>query len=51
MQFTANQIATLLGGTVEGSPEVVVSQLAKIEEGTEGCLSFFGKPKVRAFPV
>lgn len=49
MQFTANQIATLLGGTVEGSPEVVVSQLAKIEEGTEGCLSFLANPKYEHF--
>ena len=45
MQFTAEQIATLLNGTVEGNPEVLVSQLAKIEEGVDGALSFLANPK------
>ena len=49
MQFTANQIATLLGGFVEGNPDVVVNQLAKIEEGSEGCLSFLSNPKYEHF--
>ncbi len=33
MEFTANQIAGILEGTVEGDGEVTVSSLAKIEEG------------------
>ena len=45
MQFTAEQIATLLNGQVEGNPDVLVSQLAKIEEGFEGALSFFSYRK------
>lgn len=45
MQFTAEQIAGLLNGEVEGSPEARVSQLAKIEEGKEGTLSFLSNPK------
>lgn len=49
MQFTANQIATLLGGFVEGNPDVLVNQLAKIEEGSEGCLSFLSNPKYEHF--
>ncbi len=32
MQFTAEQIATLLKGTVEGNPAVLVDSLSKIEE-------------------
>jgi len=32
MQFTAEQIATLLKGQVEGNPETLVDQLSKIEE-------------------
>ena len=40
MKFTAKQIADLLRGTVEGDGDVVVSSLAKIEEGKEGSLSF-----------
>ena len=33
MKFSAEQIAELLGGEVEGDSQVSVSQLAKIEEG------------------
>lgn len=40
MVFTAQQIAGFTGGTVEGNPEVTVNSFAKIEEGTEGALSF-----------
>lgn len=49
MQFTAEQIATLLNGKVEGNPEATVSQLAKIEEGVEGTLSFLANPKYEHF--
>ena len=49
MQFTANQIATLLQGYVEGNPEVLVNQLAKIEEGEEGSLAFLSNPKYEHF--
>lgn len=49
MQFTANQIATLLGGYVEGNPDVVVNQLAKIEEGERGALAFLSNPKYEQF--
>ncbi|MEW6470528.1 MAG: UDP-3-O-(3-hydroxymyristoyl)glucosamine N-acyltransferase [Bacteroidota bacterium] len=40
MEFTAAQIAGLLGGKVEGNPSVTVSKLSKIEEGVTGSLSF-----------
>jgi UDP-3-O-[3-hydroxymyristoyl] glucosamine N-acyltransferase len=40
MEFTAQQIADLLNGTVEGNGNVVVSELSKIEEGKQGSLSF-----------
>lgn len=49
MQFSAEQIATLLQGTVEGNPAAMVSQLAKIEEGFEGALSFLSNPKYEHF--
>ncbi|HEY1023767.1 MAG TPA: UDP-3-O-(3-hydroxymyristoyl)glucosamine N-acyltransferase [Sphingobacteriaceae bacterium] len=45
MQFTAQQIALLLNGTVEGNPDVEVSQLAKIEEAEKGSLSFLANPR------
>src|SRR5690606_4182262 len=49
MQFTANQIATLLNGYVEGNPDVLVNQLAKIEEGEVGALAFLSNPKYEHF--
>ena len=49
MQFTALELGLLLQGTVEGKPEVTVNQLAKIEEATEGCLSFLANPKYEQF--
>ena len=40
MEFTAEQIAGLLNGNVEGNPEAMVNTLSKIEEGTLNSLSF-----------
>jgi len=45
MNFTANQIAEILEGTIEGNPDIEVSKLAKIEEGSEGSLTFLSNPK------
>ena len=44
MEFTAKQIAESLNGTVEGNPEVTITRLAKIEEGTEGSITFLANP-------
>jgi UDP-3-O-[3-hydroxymyristoyl] glucosamine N-acyltransferase len=44
MDFTARQIADILNGKVEGDPEVVVSRLAKIEEGLPGTMTFLANP-------
>lgn len=44
MQFTAEQIATFLGGEVVGDAKVSVSNLSKIEEGTPGTLTFLSNP-------
>ncbi|MBC7655226.1 MAG: UDP-3-O-(3-hydroxymyristoyl)glucosamine N-acyltransferase [Oligoflexus sp.] len=49
MQFIAKEINLLLNGTLEGNPDVKVSQLAKIEEAQEGALSFLANPKYEAF--
>ncbi len=40
MQFTAQQIADILKGTVEGNPTVTVNNLSKIEDGKPNTLSF-----------
>lgn len=45
MEFSANQIAALTGGTVDGNGDVTVSTFAKIEEGHPGALSFLANPK------
>ncbi len=44
MEFTAQQLADLLNGTIEGDADAKVSRLAKIEEGTKGSLTFLGNP-------
>ena len=49
MKFTAIQIANVLGGEVEGNPTVEVYKLSKIEEGTEGSISFLANPKYKHF--
>lgn len=49
MQFTAQDISFLLNGTVEGDPSVTVNQLAKIEEGAAGSLSFLANPKYEQY--
>lgn len=49
MEFTAQQIADLLEGRVEGDANVKVSRLAKIEEGEPGTLTFLANPKYEEF--
>ncbi len=49
MKFTAIQIANVLEGIVDGNPEATVSNLAKIEEGKEGDISFLANPKYEEF--
>ncbi len=45
MEFSAQQIAALVEGTIEGNPEVTVNSLSKIEEGRPQSLSFLANPK------
>ena len=45
MKFTAEQIAGVLGGEVVGNPKAEVYKLSKIEEGSEGSISFLANPK------
>lgn len=49
MKFTATQIAGILEGDIIGDPDVEVSKLAKIEEGTEGSLTFLANPKYKSY--
>jgi len=45
MKFTAEQIAGILSGEVVGNPMIEVFRLSKIEEGSEGSLTFLSNPK------
>jgi UDP-3-O-[3-hydroxymyristoyl] glucosamine N-acyltransferase len=45
VKFTAQQIAGILEGNIVGNPDVEVFKLSKIEEGTEGSLTFLANPK------
>lgn len=45
MEFSAEQIAGILDGEIQGNKDVAVSGLSKIEDGTEGTLSFLANMK------
>ena len=45
MEFTAKDIAGLIGGKIDGNPDAKVNRLAKIEEGESLALSFLANPK------
>ncbi len=45
MEFKAKEIAEILGGTVDGNPEAVVTDFARIESGKPGTICFFANPK------
>lgn len=49
MKFKASQIAEILEGTIKGNPDAEVSELAKIEEGKEGSLTFLSNPKYTSY--
>lgn len=45
MEFSAKQIAEVIGGVVEGDENITISTFAKIEEGKPGAISFLSNPK------
>ncbi|MBI2257323.1 MAG: UDP-3-O-(3-hydroxymyristoyl)glucosamine N-acyltransferase [Flavobacteriia bacterium] len=49
MEFNAFQIAEILNGEVVGNGQTSVFQLAKIEEGKKGALSFLSNPKYEEY--
>ncbi|MGY6562808.1 MAG: UDP-3-O-(3-hydroxymyristoyl)glucosamine N-acyltransferase [Luteibaculaceae bacterium] len=49
MEFSAKQIAAILGGTIEGNPEIKVSTVCKIEEGKPGAITFLANPAYTEF--
>lgn len=49
MEFSAEQLAAILKGTIEGDASVRVHDYAKIEEGKPGTLSFLSNPKYEPY--
>lgn len=49
MTFTAQQIAMMSGGRVEGDPNAAVGTFGKIEEAQAGQLAFLANPKYEDF--
>lgn len=49
MTFTANQIAVLIKGNIEGDPNIAVNNFARIEEAQQGHLAFLANPKYEEY--
>lgn len=49
MQFSAKDIASVIGGTIEGNPDTRISQIAKIEEATSDSICFIANPKYESY--
>jgi UDP-3-O-[3-hydroxymyristoyl] glucosamine N-acyltransferase len=49
MEFTAEQISTLISGEVDGDPQAIVRDVSKIEEGRPETLTFLANPKYESY--
>lgn len=49
MEFTTSEIAQLVGGQIIGDEKLKISALSKIQEGTEGSITFLSNPKYESF--
>src|SRR5215216_5034677 len=49
MEFTINQIAAMLGGTVQGNGDEKINMLAKIQDAKKGQIAFLSNPKYEQF--
>jgi UDP-3-O-[3-hydroxymyristoyl] glucosamine N-acyltransferase len=47
MNFTAQEVANIIGGTIEGNPHAKVNSVAKIEDGCIGNLCFLANEKYK----
>jgi len=45
MTFTVKEIAEVIGATIEGNPDAIITTFSKIEQGEEGGLSFLANTK------
>lgn len=49
MEFTLEQIAAILSGTIEGDKSIKINTISSIEDGKEGSISFLSNPKYEQF--
>lgn len=49
MEFTINQIAALLGGTIKGNSDATINMLAKIQDAKPGQIAFLSNPKYEQY--
>jgi len=49
MEFSAAQIANIVGGSIEGNPDETVSSFGKIEDAVKGQLAFLANPKYEEY--
>ncbi|MGM9762932.1 MAG: UDP-3-O-(3-hydroxymyristoyl)glucosamine N-acyltransferase [Candidatus Cryptobacteroides sp.] len=49
MKLTTKEIADILKGSVEGNPDAVISDFARIESGKPGAICFFANPKYEKY--
>jgi UDP-3-O-[3-hydroxymyristoyl] glucosamine N-acyltransferase len=49
MEFSINQVAAILGGTVQGNGELMVNRLDKIQDATSGAITFLSNLKYENF--
>jgi UDP-3-O-[3-hydroxymyristoyl] glucosamine N-acyltransferase len=49
MKFKVGEIAGMIGAQVDGDPELWISNLSKIEEGSPGSLTFLANPKYESY--
>jgi len=49
LEFSAQQIAMMIHGQIEGDASVTVHNFGKIEEATAGQISFLANPKYESY--
>lgn len=49
MKFSLEQVATILGGEIEGNKDISINTISSIEEGKEGSISFLSNPKYEQY--
>jgi UDP-3-O-[3-hydroxymyristoyl] glucosamine N-acyltransferase len=49
MEMTVRELASFLGGEIEGDPDVQLRKPSKIEEGEPGSITFLSNPKYEPF--